>query len=631
MYNFIDNNKRLIQLILALVLLPFAFFGMDSYFRAADVTQGVATVGNYRISQQEFNQALRDRQDAIRRMLGGRADSALLDNPELRQSVIENLIQQRLLVASALKSGMVISNQQLRDVIGEQQAFQEDGKFSFDRYNQFLKAQGMSPEIFETRLRYDLMLRHAADAYSDSVFVPRTVVGRMLSISEQQREVSQSVISPDRFLAQVKLDADAAKKYYDAHQDEYRIPEQVRVEYVTLSADALASQIQVDPADIKKYYESHLAQYGVQETRQASHILISVDAGATAEAKQKALAKANAIYEQLKKDPGKFAELAKADSQDPGSAANGGDLGFFGRGTMVKPFDDAVFKMKMGEISAPVESPYGYHIIHLTAIRPTKAKSLDEVRGKIEADLKKERANRKFSELAENFSNIVFEQSDNLTAAAQLAKTTVQKSGWITREHAADALLNNPKLLKSIFSADVLKNKRNTEAIETVPGVLVAARMIEHKPASVQPYADVSAEIVKKLTLRQATQLAIQDGRALLEKLKQGKDVNVTWSTPQLVSRKEAKGLSEPVIKQVFRVDTSKLPAYSGVDIPGGGFAVFKVTKVEESGNATPEKRKAVADALRQMIGQEEVAAYVASLRKNTDIKISKTLLEKQN
>lgn len=630
MFNFIDKNKRLIQIILALVLLPFLFFGMDSYFRAGDVTQGLATVGDYRITQQEFNQALRDRQEAIQRMLDGRADAALLDNPELRLAVIENLIRQRLLLNSALSSGLAISDQQLQSVIGEQQAFQDGGKFSFDRYDQYLKTQGMTPAIFEARLRYDLLLQHADDAYSDSVFVPRTVAGRLLRISEQQREVSQSVISPERFLAQVKLEADAAKKYYDSRQDEYRVPEQVRVEYVTLSADTLASQVQVDPAEIRKYYEAHRAQYEVKETRQASHILISVDAGAAAEARQKARAKADEIYDQLKQNPGKFAELAKTHSQDPGSAANGGDLGFFGRGTMVKPFDAAVFQMKMGEISAPVESQYGFHIIRLTAIKAGQGKSLDELRGQIEAELRKELAGRKFAELAENFNNIVFEQSESLNAAAQLAKSTVQQSGWITREHAADARLNNPKLLQSIFSVDVLRNKRNTEAVETVPGVLAAARVMEHKPSFVQPYAEVSAGVVRKLTLRQAAQLATQDGRDRLEKLKQGKEVQVTWGAPQLVNRNEAKGLSEPVMRQIFRADTGKLPAYAGVENPGGGFILLKIARVVEPEKATPEKQKALADALRQLIGQEEMSAYVASLRKKADVKISKELLEKK-
>lgn len=630
MFNFVGNNKRLAQIIVAIIVLPFAFFGIDQYFRGADVSRGMATVGDYRISPQEFNQALRERQDAIQRMLDNRADPALLDNPELRLAVVESLIRQKLLLNSALKNGLAVSDGQLQQVIAEQPAFQDGGKFSFDKYSQYLRTQGMSPAMFEARLRQDMVLQHVDDAYTGSVFIPRTVAERLLKISEQQREVSQSLISPERFVAYVKLDADAAKKHYDANQDEYRIPEQVRVEYAVLSSDALASQAQVDPAEVRKYYESHRAQYEVKETRQASHILISFESGAAADAKQKARAKADEIYAQLKQNSGKFAELAKVHSQDPGSAANGGDLGYFGRGTMVKAFDAAVFQMKTGEISPPVETPYGFHIIRLTGIRGGQSKSLDEMRSQIEAELRKEFAAKKFAELAENFSNTVFEQSESLNAAAQLAKSTVQLSGWITRGNAAEPRLNNARLLQSVFSEDVLRNRRNTEAIEVAPGVLVAARLKEHKPSSVRPFAEVSSEIAGKLTLRQASQLAVQDGRERLEKLKQGKDAQVTWSAPQLISHAEAKGMSEPVVRQVYRADTNKLPAYAGVENPGGGFTLLKVSRVVEAEKATPEKQKAVADALRQMIGQEEMSAYVASLRKKSDVKISKELLEKK-
>ncbi len=631
MFDLVHNNKRLFQIILAIVLLPFAFFGIESYVNNSDSAQGLATVGDYRISQREFNDALRERQEAIQRMLNGRADAALLDNPELRFSVLEGLIQQRLLLNQAVHAGMVVSDQQLQSVIGELPLFQNEGRFSFERYQQFLKSQGMTPAMFESRLRYDLILQQADDAYSDSVFVPRTVAERLLRLSEQQREVSQYTVTPEKFLAQVKLEADAAKKYYDGHPEEFRIPEQARVEYVALSADSLSSRVQVDPAEVEKYYEGHRAQYEVKETRQASHILISVDSGAGAEAKQKARARAEEIFGELKRDPEKFAELARKYSQDPGSAANGGDLGFFSRGSMVKPFDDAAFRMKVGEISMPVESQYGYHIIRLTAIKPGQVKSLGEVRGQIEAELRKQLASRKFAETAENFNNIVFEQSESLKPAADLAKTGIQKSGWITREHADDARLSNPKLLQAIFSEDVLRNKRNTEAVEVAPGVLVAARVDEYKPASVQPFGEVSAAIAKKLALQQAGQLAVQDGRDKLEKLKQGKDVQVTWSAPQLMTRNDAKGMSEPVLRQVFKADAGKLPAYTGADDPRGGFALIRISRVVEPGKPAADKQKALTEGLQLAVAQEEMSAYVASLRQKVNVKIGKELLEKKN
>jgi peptidyl-prolyl cis-trans isomerase D len=627
MYHFISNHKRLIQVVLAIVFLPFAFFGVDSYFRSSDASVGVATVGGYRISQGEFNRALRDRQEAIQRMAGGRADPALLDSAELRFNVLDALIRERLLLQRG--AGMTVSERQLQTVIGELPLFQENGKFSFQIYERFLKSQGMTPAMFEANLTRDLILQQLNDAYGGTVFVSRAVVDRLARLSEQQREVSFVTIAPEKFLSQIKLEPDAARKYFDSHQDEFRIPEQVRVEYVVLTADSLLAQIPVDAAEVRKYYDEHHAQYEVREERQASHILIGADATASAEVKQKARAQADEIAKQLKQHPDRFAELAKQYSQDPGSAAKGGDLGYFGRGTMVKSFDDAVFRMKVGEISAPVESQYGFHIIRLTGVRGGQSSSFEEVRGQIEAELKKQRAGRKFAEIAENFNNIVFEQAESLKPAAELAKTSPQKSGWIMRERA-DAPLNNPKLLQAIFSDEVLKNKRNTEAVEVAPGVLVAARVIEHKPAAVQPFDEVSGAIVKKITLQQAGQLAAQEGRAQIEKLRQGQDAQAAWGPPQLVGRADAKGLSEAMLVQAFRANTAKLPAYAGVDDPRGGYTLIRVTRVVEVEKIAPDRQKALAEGLRQMLGQEEMLAYIASLKQKAEIKVSKDLLEKK-
>ena len=630
MFDLIHKNKRLIQIILAIIFLPFAFFGVDSYFRSSGEAAVVATVGGQRISQQEFNRALRERQEAIQRLAGGRADAALLESAELRFNVMEALVRQRLLLARAYGMGMTISDHQLDSVITELPIFQSDGKFSPQLAEQYLKSQGMKPETFRAKLREDLMLQYLDDAVGGTGFIPRTVTEHLARLSEQRREVSVFTIPAEKFLPQVKLEANAAKQYYDAHQDEFRIPEQARVEYVTLSMDSLLPEIAVDAGEVRKYYDEHRKQFEATEERQASHILISVDSTAAPEAKQKARAKAEEIYKQLKQKPERFAEIAKEQSQDPGSAAKGGDLGYFGRGNMPKPFEDAVFGLKVGEISRPVETQYGLHIIRLTAAKGGQGRSFEEVRAQIETELKRQRAGRKFAEVAENFNNVLFEQSESLKPAAEIAKTSPQQSGWITRERAEEGRLNNPKLLQAIFSEDVLRNKRNTEAVEVAPGVLAAARVTEYKPSSVQPFGEVSAAIAKKLTLQQAGQLASQDGRERLEKVKQGKDAGIAWGATQLVGREGAAGLTEPVLKQIFRTDTAKLPAYAGVDNPRGGFTLVRITRVVEADAIAPDRRKALADGLRQMLGQEEMLAYIASLKQKADVRITKELLEKQ-
>lgn len=630
MFEFIQKHRRAVQIVLFLFLIPpFVFFGVDRLDRPGG-GETVASVGDARITQQEFARALRDRQEAIQRLTGGRAGPELLDSTELRAEVLEALVRRQLLLTRALRSGMAVTDGQLHGMISELPAFQSDGKFSFDLYQQYLRSQGMTPVAFEARLKQDLLLGQLDDAFGETSFVPRTVIDLLSRISEQQREVSVVTLPPDRFIEQVKLAPDAARQYYDGHPNEFRIPEQVRVDYVTLSMEALMAEVTVDPAQVRKYYDEHRGEFEAKQERQASHILIAVDAGASDAEKQKAREKAEDLARQLKQSPARFAELAKQHSQDPGSAANGGDLGFFGRGTMPKPFEQAVFAMKPGEVSGPVETEYGFHVIRLASVKGGETRSFEEARGQIETELKRQQAGRRFPELAEQFNNVVFEQSESLKPAAELAKTTVRQSGWITREHAADQTLNNPKLRQAVFSEDVIANKRNSAVVEVAPGMLVAARLLEHKAAAMQPFDEVAGAIEKKLTRQRAGQLAAQEGREQLEKLKQGGDAELKWGAAQLVGRADAKGLGEAVLRQAFRADATKLPAYSGVDLPNGGYTLVRVSRVVEPEKIDPERRKQVAEALRQLRGQEAMLAYVESLKQKDPVKISRELIEKK-
>jgi len=303
MFDFVAKRKRLVLVgLLVLILPPFALFGIETYFTGRDVGQAVARVGDHVISPDEFSRGLRDQ---LQRMTEGRVDPGTLDTPELRQATLEILIQRRLLIGRALQSGAVVPDQHLKGLISELPAFRdESGKFSFARYEQYLKSEGKTPAQFETSVRQDIMLQQFANGFGRSAFVPRTMVEHVSRLLEQQREVSLHVIEPERFLHEVKLDSGAAKLYYGANAGEFRTEEQVRVEYVSLSVDSLAQQTMVDPAEVKKYYEASRSQFGVQETRQVRHILVSVDAKAGPVAKEKARVAAEEIYPAIAKDPG---------------------------------------------------------------------------------------------------------------------------------------------------------------------------------------------------------------------------------------------------------------------------------------------------------------------------------------
>jgi peptidyl-prolyl cis-trans isomerase D len=635
MFDFVATHKKLILItVLVLIIPPFALFGIDSYFTGRDVGQVVARVGDYAVTQEEFSRALRDQQERVRRMTEGKIDPAMLDTPELRKATLEVLVQRRLMLDRAVRSGVTITDEQLKSIIGEMPGFRDaSGKFSFQRYQEFLRSEGLTPVTFEQRLRQGLAIQAYSSGYGATSFAPRSVVEQVARLTDQQREVSQFAIEIDRYLAQVKPDPGAAKVYYDSNPDEFRIPEQVRVEYVTLSVDVLARQIQVDPAEVKKYYEATRGQFGAEESRQVSHILITADSAAGAEAKQKAREKAEEIYKQLQKKPAGFAEVAKKLSQDPGSASQGGSLGSISRGTMkdTPEFEAAAFKLKPGEISPPVETRHGYHIIQVTAVQAAQTKPFEEVRGQLEEDLKKQMAARRFAEVADQFNNVVYEQAESLKPAADLVKAAPQTSGWVTRSHAAEPLLNNPKLLSAVFSSDAIKNRRNTEAVEAAPGTLVAARVAEHKPAAMQPFEEVRAALERKLALREAGRIASTEGRRLLGELKQGKNVAIAWSPPQSVTRSDGKGLADPVRRQAFRMDAEKLPAYAGVETLQGTYFLVRVSKVLQPEKIPPERVEELTGELRQVLAQETLAAYVASLKQKTNVKINKEMLEKKD
>ena len=633
MFNFVYRHKRALQLVLALLIIPpVAFFGIDSSLRGGEGATSVATVNGQTITQQEFNVALRERQDMLQQMTGGKMPAEMLDTPELRFSVADNIVQKKLLIQHAGRERLVAVDAQLQAMLGEAPGFQENGKFSMALYEQFLKTRNTTADDFELGLRRDFVVRQVTDPYSESAFLPRTVVTRFSRMMETQREASLYVLAPSAFDAKVSVDADAAKKYYDSRKDEFRTPEQVRVEYVVLAIDGLLATTPVDPEAVKSTFDDQAKRTQAQETRQASHILIAVDEKAPAADKEKAKAKADDLLKQVKAKPIAFAEIAKANSQDPGSAANGGDLGVFKHGDMVKPFSDTAFAMKIGDISNVVQSNFGYHIIKLTGVTEAKALSFEAEKGKIETELKRLAAGKKFAEMSEQFNNMVFEQSESLKAASEFTKTSVLQSNFFGRNGVAnDSRLNNPKLLQSIFSGEVLKNKRNTEAVEVAPGTLVSARVLEYKPSVVRPLAEVEAEIVQKLTRQRALQLAAQEGRALLEKLKKGGDESVKWGAAMNVAfSNQVKGLDEDTRKQILRVDTSKLPAFAGVETLGG-YTLIRVSKVSEPEKADAEAEKNLATSIQQTYAQELTAAFLASLKQKADIKIRKEqLVEKK-
>jgi peptidyl-prolyl cis-trans isomerase D len=629
MFDLVHKNKRIIQVFLGLIALTFATWGIESYTRMRGARDTVASVNGLDISAREFDEELRRRQDQLRQALGANYDPAQFDTPELRRGLLESMVSQRLVASAAHDARLSVPDEALVDAIHSIPAFKgPDGNFSKSTYESVLRQQNppMSPAQFESRLRYELSLNQLTRAVGESAIPSRAVAERLGALEAQRREISEFRILAEQFLPQVKVDEAKVKAYYDANQAQFQTPERLRAEYVVLSAQAIAAQETVKPEEVRAQWES---AYGPKLRE-----------------KEQARQKAQAIAAAVRKDPASFAELAKKESQDPGSREAGGDLGFAPRGSFVKPYEDALFRMKEGQISEVVESEFGFHVIQLTGVRkqdgkderrsshiliaaPADAKPFEAMRGEVEAEIKKARAQRRFNEAADAFQNMVYEQPDSLKPAAERFSLKIETSGWLTRGGSGErgGPLDNRKLLAALFSQDALGSKRNTDAVEVGPGTLVAARVLAHEPAAQRKLEEVKDDIAAMLRRQEAAELARKDGAAKLEQLLKGEPAGVKWSAAKTVSRRDPQNLPLEVLRPVMSADAAKLPAYVGLPVADAGYMLVRVSKVIEG---DPKQGGDPVPRAAALSGSSEYQAYVESLRKQADISINQANLERK-
>lgn len=634
MFDWVEKHKRWIQIGLLILIVPsFAFFGINYYFNDSADSASVAKVAGTNISTNEFEQALRDRQEQLRQSLKEKADPAILDSNDLRNSVVNQLVERRALLAHALHTELAVPDDQVRKVIAEVPYFKgdADGKFSAAKYEEILRRQGMTPVMFEEKIRQDLRVAQVRDPVAGATVLAGDVVERLGRIRGQQRELSQWEFTPDAVFDGVSVSDEDVRKFYDANQKDFRIPERVRVEYVTLTADDIARDLRIPEADLEAAYAKNAAQYGKPEERRSSHILIAVPKDATAQVKADAKKQAETLVAAVRADPKQFGDLARKHSKDPGSAANGGDLGFNTRGTMVKAFDDALFALKVGEIAGPVETQYGFHVIRLDAIKPAEVVPFEKVRGEIEAEMRKPRAGKAFADAAENLQNLVYEQSDSLKPAAEAMKLKIQTSDWITRGGGGQpAALVKPQMLAKIFSEESIKQKRNTDAIEVEPNTVMAARVIDHRESSILPFEDVKGDVRHRLRAEKARKLAEEQGKAALARVQKGDMAGARWSAPTLVSLQAPGSLQVEAARDVFAADAAKLPVYVGVPTDKGGFVIYRVSKIVEAPALTADERKALSRQVAQLAAQQQFDAYVQAIKAAAGVSIDLTKVEKK-
>ncbi len=619
----------LAKAILAAITIPFALFGIDSYLNQAGSQVAVAKVDGQKVSVQEFSNAVENAKSYMQSQ-GQKVDNAMLESPAFKQSVLNGIITRRVVESAVGDYHFAITNEQLSQHVLGMAEFQENGKFSEELYNKLLADNKLSPAKFEASIRKDLAVQQVREGLNKLVFMPEQVAKSALASEFEQREVTVAEINASEFLSEVSVKPEQVQAYYNQHKNKFIAPAKVKLEFALLSAASLMGQVAVNDAEVKQYYEENITQFQGDEQRQASHILIGFNSNARPQEKATAKAKAETILQQVKANPKNFEKLAIEHSQDTGSATKGGDLGSFGRGAMVKPFEDKAFSMKVGQVSDLVESEFGFHIIKLTGITG-QSTDFDSVRTKIKAELIFQKAQAKYAELSEDFSNTVYEQSASLHPVAKKFNLKLETTPLMSKDEL-NKFFKNERFANVAFSDEVLKEKRNSEAVEVSPNNLIAARMVEYKPEAPRSFDEVKPGIESLLKIQAAMKLAKQKSDTLLASFKAQKDAEVDWISPVTVDRKNAQGLTDAVMKHVFKVGGTKFPAYDAFEETNKGYVLIKVLNVKNKLKEDTELAGKAIGIYQSALGSEMAYAYVESLKAKKDIEFNpKVLLGQSN
>ncbi len=626
MFDYVRKHTRIMQLTLFILIFPaFALVGIDGYSSFNEKGEPVAIVDGQTIRQPEWDEAHKQEVERLRQSMPN-LDPKLLDSPEAKYATLERLVRDRVMAAAAAKQFLTTSDQRLARDLQENPNIaalrKPDGSLDVERYKQLVGSQGLSPEGFEARVRQDLSARQVLAGVNGTGLNSAALADQTLAAYFERREVQIQRFGAAEFAAKATPTDDQLNQFYAANPQLFQAPESASIEYLVLDLEAAKKGIVLKSEDVKAYYDQNAARLSGQEERRASHILITAPKNAPASERTAAKAKAEALLADARKSPDSFADVAKKNSQDPGSAANGGDLDFFAKGAMVKPFEEAAFAMKKGDISPVVESDFGFHIIRLTDIKAPRQKTFEEMKPEIEADLLKSQAQKKFAELAEGFTNAVYEQAESLKPAADRLGLQVKTIANIQRTPgpSVTGALANKRFLDALFSAGSVEKKRNTEAVETGASQMISGRIVQHTPARTLPLAEVKDRVRERVIAAQGAELARKEGQAKLATW-QASPASATLPEAITVSREQAQRLPAPVIEAALRADAAKLPAIVGVDLGAQGYAVLRVNKVlgrETKGDSIAQDRQQVSTWWTNA----EALAYYESLKARFKVEI---------
>lgn len=609
---------------LILVGVPFALWGIQNYLDSGK-EQPLAVVGDRDIFEREVNQAY---QQSLANLVG----LAEVDEKQLKQEALEKLIRDEIIAQNAEAKNLAVSDNAVREFIQTLPYFQTDGRFDKEKYNIMLSSQGLSSAQFVAQVRRALLMEQYQRGLLDSAFVTSNQLATLFRLKNQERAVEYLKV-PLKASTRVISDAEI-EDYYRKNLSAYQNPERVSIEYIAVRLEDIAKEIQVTEEDLRNLYEEQKAGFTSEERRKVSHILVTVDSEGGKTAEQTALAKINQIRERLIKGED-FAKVAKEMSDDPVSAQNGGDLGFITKGAMEQNFADAAFALKQGELSEPVKTSFGYHLIRVTELSPAKVKPFEEIKDELLNTFQRSAAENKFYEQGQTLTELSYEHPDSLEPAAKALNLKIERTDYFTRE-AGDGIAAEPAIREAAFSEDVL-NGRNSDPVELGSDKAVVLRMKGHEPASDKPLADVKDEIIAKLRAEDARQDARKQAEELLRQAQEGVPLSdlakkhgiQVSKEPNL--RRDAKNVSPALTNAAFKAErpSAERPVIATAELESGDQVVFKLTAVKDgAAHGDPEEADAAQQFLIKNTAQREFSSFVAQLRELADVYVK---LEAEN
>ncbi|HUH88871.1 MAG TPA: SurA N-terminal domain-containing protein [Pusillimonas sp.] len=640
MFDFIRTHQRLMQLVLLILILPsFALIGVSGYTNYVSGDHDLVEVGDTAITQQEFDEARRNQLQRMQASAGSAFDPSTLDTTQARTALLESLIQRRLIINEATQERFSVSDARLREAIASIPELWVDGRFSQERYTQVLASMGVSSRDFEQGQRAELALQRVLGPVGATVVVPPSVTQSVEQALTAQRSIRLQAFDAAAYADKVQVSDADIKAWYDANQNQLQVPEYVSADYLLLDESAAMQGLpEITESEMRAYYEQNKSRYVMPARVQVSHVLVQPEGDSDAQ-RQAALEKATALSAKLAADPAQFAEVAKAESDDAGTANDGGRLGWISKGSWPQALEEVVFALEKGAVSGAVEGPDGYHVFLAEDVQREAGETFEQAKAKVQSEIRRQLAADRYAEMATRLTDLAYEDQTSLQPAAQALGLQVRSADGIARDRLLDPsdvqggnaaaqsndalVLDDPRVRRALFASQSFTDKHNSGVIEISPGVLVVVRVNQIRPAHVLPL-DKANEFIRQQLLaersRDAARAAGQEALAVLKGKPAAPEADEAFGTLQTVSRVDSHGLAKPVLDAAFGVDASNLPAYVGVE----GAQGYVIVRVEgaEAGRPDPMLQASLGVQIGQATGMAEESAVLSAMREAANVRV---------